>query len=124
MTTTAKKVGGPKNFVGLILGSGVAIGMVAGPLLKKGYSSVKAHYMSKKKKAYSDANTYKVCTPGVSNEGVIFSVGECIKVLEADGDAVLVEKVGDAGSPYFISEELLKSIICSDMKEEQFNGKI
>ena len=41
-------------------------------------------------------------------------MGDKFKVLESDGDAVLIEKIGDLTNPYFVSAELLKDI--SDYK--------
>lgn len=50
----------------------------------------------------------------VSNEGLQFHVGETFKVLERDGNAVLIEKLGDDNNPYFVVAELLNEI--SDYK--------
>ncbi len=39
---------------------------------------------------------------------------ETFKVLERDGNAVLIEKLGDDNNPYFVAAELLNEI--SDYK--------
>ncbi len=53
---------------------------------------------------------YIVKSFGISDEGLQFKVNERFKVLEADGDAVLIEKIGDMNNPYFISGDFLKEI--------------
>ena len=58
-----------------------------------------------------EAVKYTVKTEGVSNEGIVFHVGDEFCVLETDGDAVLIDKIGDSNSPYFISKELLDQMI-------------
>ena len=58
---------------------------------------------------------YIVDKQGVSNEGMILESGDSFNVLESDGDAVLIEKIGDSNNPYFVSSELLKEI--SDYKK-------
>ena len=84
-------------------------------LVKKGIKAIKKKRMEKKEVAKSNIRQYEVKTSGVSNEGLTFKIGEYFKVLEADGDAVLIEKIGDENNPYFVSAELLKDI--SDYKK-------
>lgn len=47
---------------------------------------------------------------GESNEGLKFKVGDKFKVLESDGDAILIELIGNANNPYFVDVELLRAI--------------
>ena len=54
--------------------------------------------------------TYVVCNEGTSDEGVLLREGDQFKVLERDGDAVLIEILGDDGSPYFVSADFLSEI--------------
>lgn len=53
----------------------------------------------------------KVKVAGTSNEGVHFDIGEEIYVLETDSEAVLIDKIGDPDSPYFISKDFLYQIL-------------
>ena len=46
----------------------------------------------------------------------LFSVDDTFKVLEIDGDAALIEKIGDENNPYFVSGCFLESI--SDYKHK------
>ena len=114
LTTSAKKVGGPVNLVLLIAGSGAAIYKGGEVLVKNSVKAIKKIRVEKKVIAESSAKIYCVSAQGVSNEGLAFAVGDKFKVLESDGDAVLIEKIGDLTNPYFVSAELLKDI--SDYK--------
>ena len=53
---------------------------------------------------------YSVTAEGVSNDGLKFKIGDKIRVLETDKDAILIEKIGEDNNPYFVSEEMLKNI--------------
>ena len=109
LTTLAKKVGGPKRLITLLVGGGAILGgsAVAGgsAIKKKVYSE-----LDKKKKAEASAKIYTVKKEGKSNEGLLFSEGDTFKVLEIDGDAGLIEKIGDDNNPYFVSLKFLNSI--------------
>lgn len=109
MTTLAKKVGGPLNLAGLLVVGGAALGsgtVVGGQKVAK---KVK-QYRDKKKRTEESAIAYEVHADGKSNEGLVFKVGERFRVLENDGDAVLIEKIGDKQNPYFVSGKFLASI--------------
>ena len=109
MTTAAKKVGGPKRLFALILGGGAALG--GGAVIGCGAIKSKiAQELNKKKQEEAASVVYTVRCEGNSNEGLLFEVGEQFKILETDGDAGLIEKLGDANSPYFVSLRFLQSI--------------
>lgn len=105
MTTAAKKVGGPiqLSFLVGILGYGLGKTIEIGgkEILKR---------ISKKSKKVSGTNIYVVQCDGQSNEGLHVKIGDSIKVLEIDNDAVLIEKKGDTDNPYFVSADFLRSI--------------
>ena len=110
LTTTAKKVGGPINLMLITASTGAAIYKGSEVVIKKSIKAVKKKYDDKKLKMEFNIKQYTVKTFGVSNEGLEFKVGEQFKVLESDGKAVLIEKIGDTNNPYFVSVELLKEI--------------
>ena len=56
------------------------------------------------------AQIYTVKTEGTSNEGLLFKVNDKFRVLEQDGDAVLIEKIKDEHNPYFVSAKFISSI--------------
>lgn len=113
ITTWSKKVGGPLNLLGIVAGVGTLGGVV-------GTKGIEALVASQKKKATEKekvaelSKTYTISKEGVSNEGLQFHVGETFKVLERDGNAVLIEKLGDDNNPYFVAAEFLNGI--SDYK--------
>lgn len=113
MTTLAKKVGGPLNLAGILIGSSAAAGSAA-VLFVQNVAKKVNQYRDKKKKAEESAIVYEVHTDGKSNEGLVFTVGDRFRMLEIDGDAVLIEKIGDKQNPYFVSGKFLTSI--SDYK--------
>ena len=60
----------------------------------------------------SNLGWYQIITTAAkkSNEGLAFSVGDQYRILELDGDAALIEKIGDKNNPYFVSAKFLNSI--------------
>ena len=58
----------------------------------------------------SDCAEYDVKKCGISNEGLVFEVGDEFKVLGNDEDFVLIEKKVDINNPYFVSADLLSDI--------------
>lgn len=110
LTTVAKKVGGPKNLVGIIAGTGAVTGVAIYKGGEIAVKKIKKKMNKKEQQEISDTIIYSVKEDGVSNEGLDFKIGDQFRVLETDKDAVLIEKIGDNNNPYFVSEELLKKI--------------
>lgn len=109
LTSVAKKVGGPKQLIGILVGSGALIGggaVIGGNAIKKKVESK----IDKKRQAEKAAIIYTVTTEGKSNEGLVFKPGDTFRVLETDGDAGLIEKLGDDNNPYFVSLKFLETI--------------
>ena len=108
----AKKVGGPGNLIALIAGGGAIVGGIA---VKCGEFAVKKgkQAIANRKKNDSSINSdtiYTVEREAESNEGLRFKVGDSFRVLECDGDAILIELIENKNNPYFVSEKLLKEI--------------
>lgn len=112
-TTNGKKVGGAKNLIGLIAAAGAVGGIF---VFEGGKAAIKKIVKTSKKHKETDitlkdsTTIYKISARGVSNEGLEFDVGDEIRVLESDKDAVLIEKIGDQNNPYYVSVDLLRSI--------------
>ena len=114
-TTVAKKVGGPKNLLAIVFGGGALFGggvAVGGTAIKKQISSE----LEKKRQKEGSAIIYTVKNEGRSNEGLMFKTGDQFKVLETDGDAGLIEIIGNDNNPYFVSIKFLMTI--SDYKHK------
>ena len=105
LTTVAKMVKGPRNLVLLLIGGGIVIGAVA----VKGDEAIKKR-IKKKQKTSESSVVYRIIKEGRSNEGLLFKVGDGFRVLECDGDAGLIELIGDTDNPYFVSLKFLSSI--------------
>lgn len=113
-----KKVGGPGKLIALIAGSGAVVGalVVEGGKIafKKGKETV-AHFKEKSNELYKNTQVkYIIKQDGESNEGLKLKKGDSFRVLESDGDAVLIELIGNKNNPYFVSKEVLERI--SDYK--------
>lgn len=108
LTTIAKKVGGPANLVLLIAGSGAVVYKGGEILVRKAIKNVNKLYAENSSEISSQI--YIVNKQGVSNENLAFELGDRFKVLEFDGDAILIEKIGDSNNPYVVSSEFLEKI--------------
>lgn len=109
MTTVAKKVGGPKQLFALVVTASFTIGgtVTAGVIKIKDKLSTQ---LDKKKKAATAEKTYTVKAESKSKEGLLFKAGDTFRILETDGDAGLIEILGNENNPYFISLGFLQSI--------------
>ena len=110
MTTTAKKVGGPVNFMLLIAGAGAVTYKTVETGVVCTAKGIKKLLESKQYSVIADEKVYIITSDEDTSKVVKFKIGDQFKVLESDGDAVLVEKIGDKNNPYFISAEMLRKI--------------
>ena len=114
LTTLAKKVGGPRNLVALIAGGGAIGGGIAVKgiefVVKKGKKAIAKHKEKKNDSSTKFNVIYTVEQEAESNDGLQFKVGDRFRVLEYDGDAILIEIIENDNNPYFVSEKLLKEI--------------
>lgn len=110
LTTIAKKVGGPKNLVCLLVGGGIAIGVGGTKAYEIGKKKVKKYLINRNNTSESSKTIYVVGKEGTSNEGLTFMTGDSFRVLEYDDDAILIEKIGDNHNPHFVDYGFLKSI--------------
>ena len=113
LTSMAKKVGGPGQLIGIMIGGGAILG---GGAVAAGFSFKKKanDELEKKRQEAEAAVIYTVNAEGKSNEGLLFKVGDTFRILETDGDAGLIEKIGCDNNPYFVSLKFLSTI--SDYK--------
>lgn len=109
ITTTSKKVGGPVNFL-LLTGAGAIAVWEGGKWVVRQCADAITNYINKKNNVSTVLELYTVKLADKSNEGIAFCVGDQFRVLEIDGDAALIEKIGSSGNPYFVSANLLRRI--------------
>lgn len=105
-------VGGPINLLLLTAAAGAAIYKGSEIAVKQCAKAIKAHNANE---TAAEDILYATVIANKSNEGLEFAEGDQFRVLEADGDSVLIEKLGDNNNPYFVSKELLHRI--STLKE-------
>lgn len=104
MTSTAKKVGGPVNFLLLVGAAGAGLYKVGEVTVKKCVKTIRKHSIEDKDRCFS------IITEGERIEGLKFETGDKFKVIEVDKDALLIEKFGDSNNPYFVSKVFMKEI--------------
>ena len=109
MTTLAKKFGGPVKLGLAIAVGGYAVIRTGESVCKLGIKKIRNHN-GNKKCAIENAKTYSVTETRASNEGVVFRNGDTYRILERDGESVLVELIGNENNPYFVSADFLSSI--------------
>jgi len=110
MTTLAKKVGGPTKLALLAFGIGYIILRPSEAVVKKIYNKVKSKiYKNLELSGYTET-TFEVTSDGKDSNGLEFSIGDKYRILESDGNAILIEKLGDSNNPYFVSDAFLRTI--------------
>lgn len=107
ITTWAKKLGGPKQFLATVAIGGYVVIRLSEAGIKK---AVKMARSNSTEKTSDQIKVFVVHTEGKSNEGLVFNVGDKIRVLEIDQGSVLIEIIGASDNPHFVSAELLCSI--------------
>ena len=105
MTTAAKKVGGPQNLFLLTLSAGGVLYKVSEVAIKQVVKKVKN--LNKKPEAIK---TYTATANGKGSKDLILNIGDTYRILETDGESVLIEKIGDSNNPYFVSADFLRSV--------------
>lgn len=61
---------------------------------------------------------YKAELEGTDAQGLEFAIGDSFKVLEINGENLLIEKLGDANNPYTVAKDFLMGI--STLSREDF----
>ena len=105
----SKAVGGPELFLALLSGASLMVGIAGTKLVGLARKNFKSNKEAKAKEQMRQ-RTYKVAKDGISNEGLQFREGDEVRVLEADRDALLIEKINDSNNPYFVSAKFLGEI--------------
>lgn len=106
MTTLAKKLGGPKGLLVVVAGLGYVAIRPAEAGAKKIVRTVRergaAHPLA--------GRVYEVTSDGEDGQGLRVRTGENFRVLEGDGDAILIEVLGGENNPHMTSSQFLKSV--------------
>ena len=108
MTTAAKKVGGPRNLFLLTLGAGGVVYKCGEMAVKKAYHTLKG--LTDRTDRVEMSQVYKVVVSGEDGKNLVLNVDDTYRILESDGESVLIEKIGDTNNPYFVSADFLRSV--------------
>jgi len=105
MTTIAKKVGGPTVLAAMTFVGGYLVLRPAEAGAKKAARVIKGRSAP----CATKGKVFRVHAVG-EESGLQIRVGDEYRVLECDGDAILIEVLGDPHNPYFVSSRFLRSI--------------
>ncbi|MFB6835400.1 hypothetical protein [Streptomyces hydrogenans] len=110
MTTLAKRVGGPGTLaVVTVMGGWVIIrGAEAGG--KSVWRAVKAAVKKRNAACSTKGQVFDVVSDGEDGKGLTLRAGAQYRVMECDGEAILIEVLGGTNNPYFTSAQFLASV--------------
>ncbi|MFI7252828.1 hypothetical protein [Micromonospora chalcea] len=91
MTTLAKKVGGPSGLLIATLGGGYIIGRITEAGGKKAVKALVTALKKRNMPCATKGQLFRVITDGEDSSGLKLSAGDEYRVLECDGDAILIE---------------------------------
>lgn len=106
MTTFAKKLGGPKKLGLILMFGGYAVFRSFEAGAKRGFKKAQKRYI----KNSSEEMVFEVTSMGKDKSGLELNTGDKYRVLDSDGEAILIEKLGDSNNPYFVSADFLSTI--------------
>ena len=112
MTTLAKRVGGPRNLSMIVLGTGAAVYRLGEAGVKKVTVAIK----NRKVLGATEGRGFRVTSDGDGGGGLQLRVGDEYRILESDGDPILIEVLGDLDNPYSVSSDFLRSV--SDFSQD------
>jgi hypothetical protein len=115
MTTIARKVGGPRRLVTIIAVGGYGVIRTGEAGTKKVARAIK----NRSAPCATKGQVFRATSDG-EDSGLKIRAGDEYQVLERDGDAILIEVLGDPSSPYFVSSKFLRSV--SDFPQDDAEG--
>lgn len=105
MTTLAKRVGGPGRLLALAVAGGYVVIRPVEAGAKRAFQEIRKRGVA----GPTNGQVFRAMSPGEDRDLKI-RAGDEFRVLESDGDAILIELLGDANNPYFVSGAFLRSI--------------
>ena len=108
MVTLAKKVGGPGRLALIIAASGGLLGYGVKPGCEAVWRRVRPSHQVKGGGLQECQEHLTVTSDADCGAGLSLHVGDEIRVLERDGDALLVKIVGNNDNPHVVSAEVLR----------------
>lgn len=106
MTMLAKKFGGPRVLGGATLVAGYILLRPAEAGVKRAVQVVRRKYSP----CLTKGEVFTATADGDDGSGFAIRQGDEYRVLECDGEAILVEMIGQPDDPYFVSRAFLASV--------------
>lgn len=110
LTTLAKKVGGPRALIAVAAVGGWVVARGAEAVGKKAFKTSKKKSKKRSVPCATKGLVFVVKSDGQDVGGLKLRAGGEYKVLECDGDAILIEVLNDSNNPYFASSHFLRSV--------------
>ncbi|MEU4166180.1 hypothetical protein AB0F46_04740 [Streptomyces sp. NPDC026665] len=110
MTTLAKKVGGPGALAVVTALGGWAIVRGAEAGGKNVVRAVKAAAKKRNAPCSTKGQVFDVTSDGKDGKGLALRAGDQYRVMERDGEAILIEVLGGTNNPHFTSAQFLASV--------------
>lgn len=111
MTTMAKRVGGPVMLAAVTATGGWALGRSAEAGGKKAFKVTKVALKKRRAPCATKGQLFEVTADGAdSSAGLTLRIGDSFRVMECDADAILIEVLGNATNPYFVSRHFLTTV--------------
>nr|WP_203722743.1 hypothetical protein [Streptomyces coelicoflavus] len=110
MTTLAKKVGGPGALAVVTAVGGWAIGRGTEAGGKRVFRAAKAAAKKRNAPCPTKGQVFDIVSDGEDGKGLALRAGDRYRVLECDGEAILIEVLGGPNNPYFTSAQFLASV--------------
>lgn len=107
MTALSKKVGGPKVLAAVVAIGGYAVLRPVEAAVKKTIGSIRN---GRGRPCAPVGLQLEVVSSGEDVGGLRLTVGDQYRVLECDGDAILIEVLGAPDNPHFVSGRFLASV--------------
>jgi hypothetical protein len=109
MTEYAKNIGGP----GRLLAATALTGYLVFRAAEAGVKGAGRSWAARRKKVVSVWDPQQIFAVGSEADcgaGLILHVGDEFQVLERDSESVLIEVLGNADNPHFVSAEILARV--------------
>ena len=111
LVVLAKRVGGPKTLAAAFIASGAVLGLGAEHGGKKALGVARKNRGKPPVRRIATTHLMQVDASGVEEgAGLRLKRGDTYRVLEADGDAILIGVLEDPDNPYMVSRQFLQSV--------------
>lgn len=105
-----KTLGGPKQAVAKVGGGLIGVGVLLGVGLTRGIDALSGKIRDRMTPHPLRDKTFEVADEGDDGHGLTLHVGERYRVIEGDGDAILIELSNREDNPFLTSADFLRTV--------------